>query len=204
MTTAERDRIFEENMGLIDKVLSTVQCRLSFTGMYDREDLYQLGCLGLLRAIDTYDPDKGVQFSTYAWVIIKNKILKAVEKEYRHHGKEISGDDDSIIIPEAVYTDPPVSEVNEILDILQKVSAISPKQIQNGIEAIILISQGYSEPEIAELFGMTVTAVRIAVCRARKVLKGCNDLLSLTDIAIADAKSNQFTIQMNSLIEKYI
>jgi len=148
--------------------------------MYDREDLYQLGCLGLLNAIDTYNPDKGVQFSTYAWVIIRNRIVNAVKKEYRHHGNEISGDDDSIIIPDAVYIDPPPSEINEILDILKNVSASSPKQIQNGIEAIILISQGYSETEIAENNDLTVTAVRIAVCRARKILKCNKELLFLT------------------------
>lgn len=180
MTKEERDRLFEENTGLINKVLSTVQCRISFTGMYDREDLYQLGCLGLLNAIDTYNPDKGVQFSTYAWVIIRNRIVNAVKKEYRHHGNEISGDDDSIIIPDAVYIDPPIIEFNAILDTLQKISVSSSKQIKHGIEAIILISQGYSETEIAEMFDMTVTAVRIAVCRARKILKCNKELLFLT------------------------
>src|SRR5690242_5411000 len=38
------------------------------------EDLMSYGSLGLMRAIDTYDPDKG-QFDTHAVICIRGKIL---------------------------------------------------------------------------------------------------------------------------------
>src|SRR5206468_2950483 len=42
--------------------------------MYDRDDLESLGLIGLVQAAQTYDPERGVQFSTYAYRCIENAI----------------------------------------------------------------------------------------------------------------------------------
>lgn len=41
----------------------------------DRDELVSLGNLGLLDAIEKYDPDKGVQFKTYAMMRIRGAIV---------------------------------------------------------------------------------------------------------------------------------
>lgn len=40
------------------------------------DDLYQWGCLGLLKAIDRFDPDYPVRFSTYAVPVIMGEIRR--------------------------------------------------------------------------------------------------------------------------------
>ena len=40
------------------------------------DDLFQWGCLGLLKAIDRFDPDYPVQFSTYAVPVIMGEIRR--------------------------------------------------------------------------------------------------------------------------------
>lgn len=40
------------------------------------DDLYQWGCLGLVKAIDRFDPDYPVQFSTYAVPVIMGEIRR--------------------------------------------------------------------------------------------------------------------------------
>ena len=40
------------------------------------DDLYQWGCLGLLKAIDRFDPDYPVKFSTYAVPVIMGEIRR--------------------------------------------------------------------------------------------------------------------------------
>ena len=45
----------------------------------DSEDLIQEGMLGLLSAIRTFDPDKGVKFSTYAEFCVRRRIYSAIK-----------------------------------------------------------------------------------------------------------------------------
>ncbi len=48
-----------------------------FTGRgYDAEDLYQIGAIGLIRAIDKFDFDFAVRFSTYAVPLISGEIKR--------------------------------------------------------------------------------------------------------------------------------
>ncbi len=50
---------------------------------YDREDLEQCGKLGLLKAIERYDPTNGARFSTYAVPWIRGEIQACVESQGR-------------------------------------------------------------------------------------------------------------------------
>ena len=56
-----RDLLVEENVGLIWSIVKR------FTGRgCEVEDLFQIGCIGILKAIDKFDVSYQVQFSTYA------------------------------------------------------------------------------------------------------------------------------------------
>lgn len=43
---------------------------------YEYEDLYQYGCIGLIKAVDRFDPSYGVTFSTYAVPLIIGEIKR--------------------------------------------------------------------------------------------------------------------------------
>lgn len=58
---AAEERLIVENSRLIWSIVRR------YTGRgAEQEDLYQLGCIGFLKAIHGFDPDFGTQFSTYA------------------------------------------------------------------------------------------------------------------------------------------
>ncbi len=57
---AARDEIFEDNTGLI------WACVRKYSGVLEKDDLFQMGSIGLLKAIDRFDPSYGVAFSTFA------------------------------------------------------------------------------------------------------------------------------------------
>ena len=63
--------IIAENSGLIWSVVRRVTGR----GV-DADDLYQLGCVGLLKAIDGFDESFGTRFSTYAVPKISGEIRR--------------------------------------------------------------------------------------------------------------------------------
>lgn len=64
-------RLVEENSGLIWSV-----ARRFFGRGAEPDDLYQLGCLGFLKAIEGFDPGFGTQFSTYAVPKISGEIRR--------------------------------------------------------------------------------------------------------------------------------
>ncbi len=56
-----RDKLIKGNLRL---VLSVIQ---KFTGRGENpDDLFQVGCIGLMKAIDNFNTDLDVKFSTYA------------------------------------------------------------------------------------------------------------------------------------------
>ena len=65
------DLLVAENAGLIWSVAKRFLGRGA-----DAEDLYQLGCLGFLKAVDGFDPEFGTQFSTYAVPKISGEIRR--------------------------------------------------------------------------------------------------------------------------------
>lgn len=65
------ERVLEENNGLIWSVV-----RRYYGRGVEPEDLYQLGCLGFLKAVRGFDPSYGTQFSTYAVPKIAGEIRR--------------------------------------------------------------------------------------------------------------------------------
>ena len=66
-----RDKLIEGNLRL---VLSVIQ---RFTGRGEiMDDLFQIGCIGLIKAIDNFDTEHGVRFSTYAVPMIIGEIRR--------------------------------------------------------------------------------------------------------------------------------
>ncbi|MBO8158689.1 SigB/SigF/SigG family RNA polymerase sigma factor [Thermosyntropha sp.] len=64
-------RLYEANKGLIYMVLERFR-----NTSYEYEDLFQVGSIGLLKAIDKFDFSYGVRFSTYAVPMIIGEIKK--------------------------------------------------------------------------------------------------------------------------------
>lgn len=61
----------EENLGLVHL------CANKFRGRgIEYDDLYSAGCIGLLKAADAFDSERGVKFSTYAVPVILGEIKR--------------------------------------------------------------------------------------------------------------------------------
>ena len=75
-TSSERDQIIEKNLGLVHS------CARRFIGRgVDYDDLFQAGCVGLIKAVDNFDEGRGFLFSTYAVPVILGEIKRIFRDE---------------------------------------------------------------------------------------------------------------------------
>lgn len=71
MVKDDRDKMIEDNIGLVHSIAKRFMGR----GV-DYEDLFQTGCIGLIKAVDNFDESKGFKFSTYAVPVIMGEIRR--------------------------------------------------------------------------------------------------------------------------------
>ena len=70
------EKLLKYNSRLIKSII------LRFAGRgVEFDDLYQIGSLGMLKAIARFDPEKGVKFSTYAVTVIMGEIRQYLREE---------------------------------------------------------------------------------------------------------------------------
>lgn len=68
---SDNNALITENLGLVHS------CANRFRGRgVEYEDLFQAGCVGLIKAASGFDPDKGFRFSTYAVPAILGEIRR--------------------------------------------------------------------------------------------------------------------------------
>ena len=67
----DRDQSIQENIGLVHA------CAKRFKGRgMEYDDLFQAGCLGLVKAVDHFDESRGLKFSTYAVPVILGEMRR--------------------------------------------------------------------------------------------------------------------------------
>ncbi len=66
-----RDAFISENLALVHSLCTRFRGR----GI-EYDDLYQAGCIGLIKAVDGFDNSRGLQFSTYAVPVILGEIRR--------------------------------------------------------------------------------------------------------------------------------
>lgn len=65
-----RDKLIEHNLRLVAHIIKKY-----YSSINDQDDLVSIGTIGLIKAIDTFDPTKGIRLSSYAARCIENEIL---------------------------------------------------------------------------------------------------------------------------------
>lgn len=86
-----KEQMILSNHGIVFSVMKNLSIPLT------DEDMFQTGIIGLLKAINTFDTSKGYQFSTYAFLIVRNELLMAFRKSKRSVMAAFSLDDNADI-----------------------------------------------------------------------------------------------------------
>lgn len=167
-----RDEFIENNLGLVHA------CANRFRGRgIEYDDLYSAGCMGLVKAYDAFDEERGVQFSTYAVPV----ILGEIKKLFRDGGavkvsrsvKELSlkigtvrellqkqSGSQPTIGEIADYLGVGVDQVSEAISASLPVLSLTPVQEEDGPSQFD-IPVGSGEEQIAESLSLRATLSRL-------------------------------------------
>jgi len=179
MLSSDRGRLIEENMGLVGQVIKDKVRDVRGIGIYSYDDLFQIGCIGLCKAVSTYKPGKG-KLSTYAYILIRNEIMDALEYATLRRTRELPTDADELlgkVVPE--FPDGTLQTLYHALDAARsQTSGVTAK----GIEAIRLLAHGYTNKEIGILMGgASANNVTAWVAKARRYLRSQPDIAKPED-----------------------
>ena len=70
-----RQKLIEHNLRLVAHI-----AKKYYADENDRDDLVSIGTVGLIKAVDSFDPTKGIRLSSYASRCIENEILMYLRK----------------------------------------------------------------------------------------------------------------------------
>ena len=116
LSKTKRDEMIEKNMGLVHS------CAHKFSGKgVEYDDLFQAGCIGLIKAVDNFKEELGFSFSTYAVPVILGEIKRlfrdggtvSVSRSIKEKGRKISHERDKFI--KKYDREPTVGELSKIL-----------------------------------------------------------------------------------------
>ena len=151
--TAAREQYIRGNLRL---VLSIIQ---RFSGNNENmDDLFQIGCIGLMKAIDNFDITQGVKFSTYAVPMIIGEIRRylrdnntiRVSRSLRDaaykaiYAKELLTKElnrDPTIAEISERTGLTAEEINDALDAIQTPVSLYEPVYKEGGDALYIMDQ---------------------------------------------------------------
>ena len=156
----EREEFIEQNLGLVH----TICKRFAGKGI-EYDDLYQSGCMGLIKAYDAFDEERGLCFSTYAVPVIMGCVRRLfrdggavkVSRSVKELGMKIAREKTKF--QQKNGCEPTVSQLAEIIgvtveEITEAVCASQPTvsltfESDDGVKETQLPTVGY-EDEMTE------------------------------------------------------
>jgi len=134
-----RDKILIENTGLIWSIV-----RRFLNRGHEGEDLFQIGCIGMLKAIDRFDTEFDVAFSTYAVPMIAGEIRRFIRDDgIVKISRKIKENQMKIMHQREIYINEKKQEPT--IEELEKVCDLTKEEIVMAMDASRIDKEMYSK-----------------------------------------------------------
>lgn len=164
---AERDSFIEENLGLVHSICK----RFSGKGI-EYDDLFQAGCIGLIKATDAFDETRGLMFSTYAVPVIMGEVRRLfrdggavkVSRSVKELGVHINRKREEL--EQKLNREPAVSEIAEALGVASEEVAEAVCALQSTVSLTYAGEDGIKETDLPIIFPEEEIATRLEISSA--------------------------------------
>lgn len=176
-----RNILIERNLRLVAHIAK----KYYYSGC-DNDDLISIGTIGLIKAIDSYNPQSGTRFATYAGKCLQNEILmhfRAQKKQSLesslNDAVETDKEGNPLTYMDIISVDDDIAEridlklkVEKMIDGINKFLTPTEKQI-----IILRYGLGYAKPitqrEVSEKLGISRSYVSRLESKAISKLRNC-------------------------------
>jgi RNA polymerase sporulation-specific sigma factor len=180
-----RNQLIESNTGLVGYIIKKY-----LNHHYEADELFNIGCIGLIRAIDTYDISKGVSLCSYAYICIENTIVAYLRYDKKnlktisldaYLGKDSEKRQSSTRLEHLIVPNSNESNDNYELQEIRKIIRALIKELEPKYQTLILMRFGfidgqiYTQQEISEELGLSRPYVskleKKALCKLKKMIE---------------------------------
>ena len=180
-----RRRLIEHNLRLVVHIVKKY-----YTQTDCQEDLVSIGTIGLIKAVNTFVPSKGIKLATYASRCIENEILMFLRKnQNRRHELSIDetlnsdGDGNELQLSDVLGTEP--DTVSRALEHAAARSMVrrAVSHLQERERLIMELRYGlggrraHTQKEVADIIGISQSYISRLEKRILKSLRGELDLM---------------------------
>lgn len=153
-----RNMLIEHNLRLVSHIVKKY-----YSDYDEQEDLISLGTIGLIKGIDSFDPEKGARLVTYAARCVENEILmyfrgKKKDSNVVSVNEPIDSDSEGnpLTLIDVIYTEDTISDDIDLKNKTRRLYELI-EQIDNEREREIIIrryglynTKAYTQREIAK------------------------------------------------------
>ena len=158
-----KNELIEHNLRLVAHIIKKY-----YSSSVQQDDLISIGTIGLIKAINTFDPDKGTRLATYAARCIENEILMFLRRNNRVKS-EVSIDEplnqdrdgNELLLSDILGTDEDVIYKNLEDEVDHKLLKIAISKLSDKEKYIMNLRFGMNgcaektQKEVADLLGIS-------------------------------------------------
>lgn len=186
-----RNKIIEHNLRLVVHIVKKY-----YANYKDQDDLVSIGTIGLIKAVDSFNPDNGTRFATYAGKCLQNEILMYFRAQKKiaietslNDSVDIDKDGNPLTYLDIIYVEDDIAEKID-LKMKTEIIKIAIKEVLYERERqIITLRFGltktgkiYTQREVAEKLGISRSYVsrieKSALDKIKKFLDGGHRFIS--------------------------
>ena len=175
-----REKLINHNLRLV------VHIAKKYIQSAESEELISVGSIGLVKAVDSYKPNKGSSISTYASRCIENEMLMLLRANKKHkccvsveemvgEGKDGSKLQLKDIIPQNQEDDPDVIVERKVLmeEVVSKMKRILPKRDYEILSLRYGIKDGiqHSQQEVADIMNISRSYISRIETKSLEMIK---------------------------------